>query len=214
MNDKPDIGERTQLFVTLDDKPLMLEGHLDSADDGEFMVTLDEAVEDLSGSSAVLYFPESDRERALTQIVDVQGAKIQCREKRAYPRLFAGIHVRYQSIEESQSADWCDGKIEIGGEWHEADEYMNFSVTGLAFDGSGTCNRDDILALQVSIGADAKTWRASAIVVRAMPLADYEQEALEDGRPTICNIAVSFTNIPEECTHALEDLTNRVLDRV
>jgi hypothetical protein len=220
MTDQPAQGERTQLFVTLDDKPQMLNGRLASAEDGRFVITLDETHEKLSGS-AVLYFPESDRERALTQISKVEGKTIHCEEgkhispdKRAYPRLFAGIQVAYQVIRAEQDADWKSGAIELSGPWQEADEYMNFSVTGLAFDGTGTCHNGDHLALEITIGGTTASWRASAVVVRAMPIADDEREELEDGRTTICNIAVSFTAIPDDCAQALVDLTNRVLDRL
>jgi hypothetical protein len=219
MSDQSENPERAQLFVTVKDEPQVLEGHLRSVDDGLFIIQLDKEAQEVSGS-AVLYFPETDRERALTVITRSEGTEIHCQEgkhispdKRAFPRLYAGIKVLYQTINPAESVGWYEGTKELEDNWHHTDEYMNFSVTGLAFEGSGHCACDDLLALRISVGNAPHEWRALAKPVRSVELKDYEQETLDDGRKTVRSIAVSFESIPDDCALALTDLTNRVLDR-
>ena len=198
-----------------------MEGFLSSLDNGLFIISLDQnEVEIEEGGSAVLYFPETERERALTVITQYHSPQIHCQEgehispdKRAFPRLFAGIKVLYQSVATESALSWYDGGKELAEPWHSTDEYMNFSVTGLAFDGTGMCSEDELLALRISVGGETQEWRALAKPVRVQALKDYEQEDLENGQRTVCNVAVFFESVPDDCAQALADLTNRVLDR-
>ena len=209
--------EAAQLFVTIEGESKVLSGQLISQKDNVFVVSLDEKCSSLEGS-AVLYFPNTERERALTTITGFEDGKVTCEEgvhispdKRAYPRLFAGINVQYREISDAEAKPWLEGEHKLT-DWALTDDFMNFSVTGLAFEGTKSCAEGCQLALRISVGQETDEWKAIAKSIRVTPLADYEQETLSDGSQAVCKIAVAFETVPDACVEALTDLTNRVLD--
>ena len=217
MTDQLATPEDTQLFVTIDGESKVLSGKLIIQKDNVFVVSLDEACSSLEGS-AVLYFPSTERERALTTITNFDQGNVTCEEgvhispdKRAYPRLFAGINVKYREISDEESKSWLSGDLALE-DWSLTDDFMNFSVTGLAFEGAKSCEEGCRLALRISVGQGTEEWKAIAKSIRVLPLADYEQETLSDDTQTVCKIAVAFETIPDACVEALTELTNRVLD--
>ena len=209
--------EATQLFVTINGESKVLSGKLVAQKDSTFVVQLDENHTTLEGS-AVLFFTSSERERALTTITEFSDGKVTCEEgvhispdKRAFPRLFAGINVQYREVSSEESEAWLKDELVLD-DWFLTDDFMNFSVTGLAFEGAASCKEGALLALRISVGQDTEEWKAIAKSIRVTPLADYEQEPLRDGSKTVAKIAVAFETVPDPCVEALTELTNRVLD--
>jgi len=198
-------AERVQVFLTTSGIPKILDGTLHSANADAFFVVLDASDIEVGGQ-AVLNFPDSDRQRVMTRLDSVEGSR--CRfveshrvepDKRNFPRLFAGIQVLYRPLGTND-------------EWFTCDEYMNFSVSGLAFDGSGSVPSGSEIEMNIRLANVAAEWTAVGKVIRCDVL-DVEEMALFDDEETYgYSLAVAFVTLPEACREALEDLTLRLLD--
>ena len=198
--------ERVQIFLTETGVPRVLTGTLVSVQDDLFSVEFEEADLNVSGS-VVLNFPDSSRERVMTRLASYDAPVYRFQEsrkvapdKRNYPRLYAGLQVHYRE----QGKD--------GAPWHQTDEYMNFSVSGLAFEGTGTVPMGASIDLKIAIAGEARDWVVSGKVIRCDALSDAEQQELESGLKTTSSLAVAFTLVPADCREALEALTLRMLD--
>ena len=195
--------ERVQVFVTETGVPKILDGWLTSVEDTTYTVELSEGV-DVAGQ-VVLNFPDSDRERVMTRLEGSDGGRFRFAEsqrvapdKRNYPRLYAGLKVLY--------------RVSGASDWFETDEYMNFSVSGLAFDGSGSVEDGSNIDLAISIAGEDGEWTALGKVIRCEALPVEEQHELVSGATTAYSLAVSFVSLPDDCREALEELTLRLLD--
>ena len=69
-------------------------------------------------------------------------------DKRDYPRLHAGLPLRYRTVSSSEATAWTSGDP-IGGDWIEPDPYMNFSVDGLRFDCTDGLEKGSLVALEL-----------------------------------------------------------------
>ena len=194
--------ERVQIFITAGGIPKILDGQLRAVEDSVYTVAFSGAASDLSGQ-VVLNFPDSERERVMTRLDHHDGDVFQFVEshrvapdKRNYPRLYAGLRVQYRAVGSS--------------DWFQTDEYMNFSVSGLAFDGTGDVS--GATGIELDIAMDEGQWRATGRVIRCDALSADEQVELPSGERTNYSLAVSFDTIPAACREALEALTLRLLD--
>jgi len=106
-------------------------------------------------------------------------------------------------------AGWLEGSDEAltTGEWIQPDEFMNFSVTGLAFDGDERACPNDLLLLEMRIRNNPDALRATARVIRVFPLKEEDREGEHTHR-----IAVQFEDLPEPVRRALADLTLDIQD--
>jgi hypothetical protein len=142
-------------------------------------------------------------------------------DKRSFPRMHGGIHVRYRvppSAEAEKIASaWIDGKSEPGAqeEWREPDPFMDFSGTGLRFEDELHCNKDDVMLIELRLPASSDLWRATARVVRVDAIRPEELEGRTKSRkgsaPTH-QIAVQFVELPAEATEALTAFAMRIQD--
>ena len=196
--------ERVQIFLTETGVPRVLTGTLVSVEDDMFSVEFEDTDLTVSGS-VVLNFPDSDRERVMTRLSAVNASVYEFQEsrrvapdKRNYPRLYAGLQVHY--------------RLEGSDDWHQTDEYMNFSVSGLAFEGTGQVPSGSAIDLKIAMVGEEREWVVSGKVIRCDPLTDAEQQELQSGLTTNSSLAVAFTLVPADCREALEALTLRMLD--
>ena len=210
--------ERTQIFLTVGEMPKVIEGQLNSAQEGVFVVLVEGEEEALSGN-AVLHFPDSARERVLTTIEGMDGGLITFREtrrvapdKRNYPRLYAGLCVTYMAADAAAGTRWIESGEAPDGVWMATDEFMNFSVSGLAFEGTGAVPKGGLVLLKIAPGGSKQAWHGTGNVVRCDTLEEAEWGVLENDAVTKHSLAVSFVDIPHECIAALEELTIKLLD--
>jgi hypothetical protein len=93
------------------------------------------------------------------------------------------------------------------GQEFEPDPFMNFSVTGLAFDDIESCRADDLLGFVITIPREAHTWRGVASVVRVwrIPIDERDESIAATHR-----IAVNFTELPDDARLALGRHTERI----
>jgi hypothetical protein len=198
--------ERVQLFVTETGTPRVLNGWLTSVELGVFSVELADPTATVQGL-VVLNFPDSERERVMTRLQRAEDGVHQFLEservapdKRNYPRLFAGIKVLYRPEPGDNES------------WFETDEYMNFSVSGLAFEGTGTVADGERISLMIEFANETRRWAVSAKVIRCTLLSEGERQVLTSGESTCCSLAVAFTLLAPDFREALEALTLRMLD--
>ncbi len=120
-------------------------------------------------------------------------------DKRDFPRLYAGLPVRYRQVSPEEADAWSAGEA-IGGDWTEPDPYMNFSVGGLRFDCTGGLNGGDLVAIELQVGESGSIWRATGRVVRTF-------DATGDRPPSA---AVAFESLPPAARDALSELTLQI----
>lgn len=143
--------------------------------------------------------------RLLVQVVRVPTA-----DKREYPRMHGGITLRYHRLPTTDRADAVDAWLRGGkpsSEEHEPDPFMNFSVTGLAFDDVVTCAEGDQLGFLLTVPGAPHTWRGVAEVVRVAKIPIDERD---ESIPATHRIAVNFVELPDEARVALGKHTERI----
>jgi len=120
-------------------------------------------------------------------------------DKRDFPRLHAGLPIRYRAATDSEAGQWIAGEA-VGGAWMEPDPYMNFSVGGLRFECDNGIAEGDLLIIELRIGGTSKVWRATGRVIRSF------EATGNDGR----SVAVSFDHLPSDALNALSELTLQI----
>ena len=172
------------------------------------------------GDRAILSFPGAEMPRMEAVVREVSGNRLLCStqrlreaERRDYPRLHAGVPLRFRAVKGpgtyELACEWIEGKNEAlsSGDWIEPDEFMNFSVTGLAFDGDPCVESDDLLLLELRLRNQIDPLRATARVIRVFALDEIEREGSHTHR-----IAVQFEDLPDVTRRALSDLTLDIQD--
>jgi len=148
-------------------------------------------------------------------LLHVQSRTVVPRDKRIFPRTWGGIKLRYQVAQGEQVRPWLDRGVAASTVWYEPDPWMDFSGSGLKFEDLERCAPDDTLLLDLSIPPRDVRYRASARVVRLLPIPPEEQAMIEreEGQllPTH-QVAVQFLELPSEAIEALMDFTLRVQD--
>ena len=169
--------------------PKILDGTLESVDGSTFCVVLPNAGLDVGGQ-AVLNFPDSDRQRVMARLDTVTGDQHHFVEshrvepdKRNFPRLYAGINVLYRR---TGSED----------EWFRCDEYMNFSVSGLAFEGSGSVPAGAQIDMSIRLAGRDEEWSAVGKVIRCDALDEEEVANLQEDGHFGYSLAVAFVTLP------------------
>ncbi|MFH1464547.1 MAG: PilZ domain-containing protein [Pseudomonadota bacterium] len=148
-------------------------------------------------------------------LLHVESHTVVPRDKRIFPRTWGGIRLRYQVAEGRHVRPWIDHGEPPSTAWHEPDPFMDFSGSGLKFEDLERCAADDTLLLELSIPPSESWYRASARVVRLLPIPPEEQAMIdrEEGQPLPTHqVAVQFLELPPEAVEALMDFTLRVQD--
>ena len=161
------------------------------------------------GAKVVLIF-ESGKERwtGIVDTVESHQGQIHLRvkapsaheaDKRDYPRLHAGLPIRYRIGDAADADRWLSGSA-IEDNWHTPDPYMNFSVSGLRFDVDATVQEGNLLLISLCVGDTGHEYRVTASVIRIF-----------EGDGSVRRAAaVSFESLPEDALAALSDLTLQI----
>ncbi len=214
--------ERVRILCTSGDAPLMVEGELTQSSDVQLTVRGAPNAAELSvGDRVILDFPHSERERVTGAVQDVtavddggydiaisDGVSRQ-RDKRDFPRLYAGLPIRYQVVADAECSDgasrivtWVGGGDAQGGDWHTPDPFMNFSIGGLRFEGLRSLEEGTTLLIDLALDAEGQRWQIAGKVIRIWPPEEEEAQT----RP----VAIAFEHLPEDAREALSDLTLRI----
>ena len=218
MSTSSDATESVRVLCTSGELPVMVHGQVTHQDDHTLTVESAESTARLSaGDRVVLAFSGEDRSRitgTISGITDVEGGhRIEVarsgqrvRDQRDFPRLVAGLPIRYRVVDQNEADAWLDGGEDPAEGWHSPDPFMNFSVGGLRFEAEKTVETNDLLLVDFAVGEAAKRWRTTARVIRAF---DPETPS-SPTRP----IAVAFVQIPGAAQEALTDLTLTIQDNL
>lgn len=140
-------------------------------------------------------------------------------DKRSFPRMYGGIHLRYRVLApgetEKDFAAWLAGADLQGreGGWREPDPFMDFSGTGLRFEDELHCGQDDHVLIELRLPAAEHAWRTAARVVRVDPIRpdDWKRgEEADQEQARTHQIAVEFIDLPADATEALTEFAMRI----
>lgn len=168
----------------------------------------------------VLDFGAEDAPLVLARVLERDGKRLRLqalrsrqRDKREYPRMSAGIRLRYRRASRTEEDESCRAWLERGvhpsdeERWHEPDPFMDFSASGFNFEDRETCEAGDLLLLELFHPRGAGSWRALARVIRIHPLSpDEAPPASVEGEATH-GIAVDLLQVPVEARQALMSFT-------
>lgn len=199
------------------DPPVFAQGVVVRADGDELDIEVDTAGIP-AGARLVLQFGDNEIScpRAAIVLHAAESGLLQTRlvktappDKREYPRVHGAVNVRYRVADDEDAADaWMRG-ADVPGVDLVPDPFMNFSATGLAFDDRETAREGDMLLVQFGLPQGARTWRATARVVRVAPIPVDERD---EGVDATHRIAVAFERVSEEAVEALGRYTLRIQD--
>jgi hypothetical protein len=170
-----------------------------------------------AGDRVVLSFSGPDQGRisgtiqGITDVEDGQQIQIRCaashdRDKRDFPRLCAGLPIRYRVASAEDAQAWLAGSPAPTQGWFTPDPFMNFSVSGLRFDADRSVQADDLLTVDLAIADGGPRWRITARVIRIFT-PESEETATH-------SVAVSFAHLPEGANAALSELTLKIQDNL
>jgi len=197
--------------------PLLVKGRCVAQQGAELTLEVPEGTDLPAGHSVIVDFSaEAGVSRVIANVRQREGTRLQVKvtrvptsDKREYPRMNGGITLKYFVIAGNNPGavdNWLQGgKAE--GKVFEPDPFMNFSVTGLAFDDLNTCADGDTLAFTLSVPGAAHTWRGAAQVVRIWKIPIDERD---ESIPATHRIAVQFSVLPDEAAEALRVHTERI----
>ena len=202
-----------EVVCTAGPMPFVAQGRVREVEGSRYTIDLDQDAGQLSpGARAFVSFAEGAAARVIGRVVEARGNclivsqdGVRNRERRSFPRLHAGIPIRYRNLgpgaHDIEAATWARGDAgpAARGAWLSPGEFMNFSVTGLKFDAPGPVEIDDLLLIDLGVRGRTETWRCTGRVVFVEPGAE--------GMPSA---AVEFEHIPEGAQGALSDLTLQI----
>lgn len=177
------------------------------------------------GAQVIVELPdEMDAPRAIVEVAALNGRRLETRlvrlavsERREYPRLEGVLSVRYRVLASNGAgmavaAAWLRGE-DVGGAEYVPDSYMNFSATGLAFDGGEHARGGDTIlvgfSLPPGVGGAGSSWRCTARAVRVWPI---PADELDSESSATHRTALVFEAISPAATSALTEYTIRIQD--
>jgi len=193
------------------DRPLLIDGVITDRDNDQFDVHCSSGADGLTmGDKVVLTIEgESGNLRCIIAskadateggfALSVVSQARHAADKRDFPRLHAGLPIRYRPASDTEASQWVAGEP-VGGEWLEPDPYMNFSVGGLRFECNSEVASGDLLIIELRVGDSGPLWRTTGRVIRIFA-------ASEDAK---CSVAVSFEHLPTDALNALSELTLQI----
>jgi hypothetical protein len=218
-----------EIFCLSVTPPVIRKGLVSCHREGPCEVVLDEAEPRLEPGMRVVLEGGPDRDIRIKgrvagmegQLLRVEAERVVPPDKRSFPRMYGGIHVRYRVMasgeDEEAAAAWVAGGEAPGEqvEWREPDPFMDFSGTGLRFEDQLHCAADDRMLMELRLPSSEDVWRATARVVRVDPIRcdDLEKrnERKKEPAPTH-QIAVQFVDLPADATEALTAFAMRIQD--
>ena len=193
------------------DRPLLIDGVITERDNDQFDVHCSSGADGLTmGDKVVLTIEgESGNLRCIIAskaeateggfALSVVGQARHEADKRDFPRLHAGLPIRYRAASEAEASQWIAGEA-VGGDWVEPDPYMNFSVGGLRFECTSEMAPGDLLIMELRVGDSGPLWHTTGRVIRVFTATE------QAGR----SVAVSFEHLPTEALNALSELTLQI----
>ncbi len=194
----------------------MVRGSVSNHNDATVIVQAAAGAAALSaGDRVVLAFSDEDRGRLAGTVVTVSPAQegheieINCasehdRDKRDFPRLYAGLPIKYRVASTEEGAAWIGDEPEPTDGWFHPDPFMNFSVGGLRFDADRSVAAHDLLLIDFATAEDGPRCRLTARVSRVF--------APESEDSPTHSVAVAFVHFPDPANEALSELTLRIQD--
>jgi len=217
-----------QVFCLSATPPLIKTGRVVRCGDADLELDMEDPETGFrEGLHVVLAGGEEAPFRIMGIVSGVEGRRLRVKtervvnvDKRDFPRLQGGISVRYRKLGETENEDavkaWFSGKDAAAeGLWRVPDPFMDFSGSGLRFEDRLCCGEGDLLLLEMQIPPSGSRWRATARVVRVIPLRKEDEETSQPGArqdaPTH-HIAVAFDQVPHEAAEALAAYALRIQD--
>ncbi len=209
--------------------PVIRRGRVTGQEEGRCELVLEEPEPRLEPGMRVVLEGGPDREVRIKGLVaEREGRRLRVDtqrvvppDKRSFPRMYGGIHVRYRVLSagegETMAAAWASGDDAPGkeGEWREPDPFMDFSGTGLRFEDQLKCRTNDMLLMELALPGSEKRWNATARVVRVDPIRPEDLEGHDEehrNKVPTHQIAVQFTHLPTGATEALTAFAMRIQD--
>ena len=208
--------DEVRVLCTSSETPVMVRGSVSSQTAETVVIQIASGGDALSqGDRVVLAFTSADRGRVAGSVVSVSDAdgghaiEVNCatehdRDKRDFPRLYAGLPIKYRVASSEEGAAWIGGEPAPTDGWLDPDPFMNFSVGGLRFDADRSVAAHDLLLIDFATAQDGPRWRPTARVIRV-----FEPESEES--PTH-SVAVAFVHFPDPANEALSELTLKIQD--
>jgi len=203
------------------DPPLILSGRVTCRDEETCDVLLDDPEHSFAeGMNVIVDAGEATELRVVgtiglvqNNLIHVESSTLVRRDKRIFPRTYGGIRLRYLVVPEAAVPAWLEHGKAPEGTWVEPDPFMDFSGSGLKFEGQEDCKAEDVLLLELRIPLSEEAFRASARVVRLFPIPPEEAGERDPDQPISTHqIAVHFEILPPEAVEALMAFTLRVQD--
>ncbi len=217
------MSKTVRVLSTSGEAPVMLNGTLSSDADSELIVRCSGDASTLeSGAKVVLTFSDGTDKVSgtVTNVqanddsgfnIEVSKESVHQKDMRDFPRLWAGLPIRYQNASQAPGdtekivTAWNTGGS-ADGIWFTPDPYMNFSVGGLRFNAPPSVKDGDVLLIELCLVEGGSTWRTTGKVMRVFDdLHDTEQGPQN-------SVAVAFTDLPAEALNGLSELTLQIQD--
>jgi len=208
---------------------LIRNGQITSIEPGVYDVILDNPEPSLNaGMRVVLAGGPKSTIRMNALITDISENRLRVKtirqiqpEKRAFPRLYGGLNVRYRIVEKDDEATlpaaWLNNEENLSqkGVWYEPDPFMDFSSAGLKFEDRDYCQADDLLLLELKIPSLEEASHVTAQVVRVEPIPQDQIDGAEEAGQNSAvthQIAIKFLAISDEAAEALASFTLKIQD--
>jgi hypothetical protein len=130
-------------------------------------------------------------------------------EQRAFPRCSGALHVGYRVRRDALpevAIAWLL-RAEAAGPEHRPEPFMNFSVSGLAFEDAPRAEPGDLLLLRFCVPREDVWYRATARVLRVHPVPVDERD---ESSVATHRVAVAFEVLAPEGAEALAAYTLRI----
>ena len=193
--------------------PFLGRGRIRSQKLGSYVIDVDRDATDLPvGARVILSLPDGESDRVVARVDSAVGNELRCtqeqlrqRERREFPRLHAGMPVRYHRVPPAKytaiATRWLrghDDALPADSEgWVEPEPFMNYSVTGLRFQTQDDVVLNEVVLLELGVPGRDDRWRVSARCVHAGPTDPEEGQS----------IALEFVQISDDARAALTALT-------
>lgn len=204
-----------RILSTSADIPVIVHGHITRHDEERVIIEAGSGADRLAEGDRVVLSLENAGNKISGTVESISpceaGHQIQVfcaaehdADKRDFPRLHAGLPIRYRVADDADAAAWIADEAAPDDGWQVPDPFMNFSVGGLRFDAVRSVQANDLLLIDFATAEDGPRWRLTARVIRA-----FEPES-EDS-PTH-SVAVAFVHYPGAANEVLSELTLRIQD--
>ena len=133
-------------------------------------------------------------------------------DRREFARAWGPVHVRYQVVSEEgyelASRRWLEKGDGLARRWIQPDLFMNFSGSGLRFQGAEGIAAGDRVLVGVRVPGDEREHRLTAAVIRASDDAEHATALhfLQASEGAIMALVMFAERIQEQALDELGDL--------